>query len=574
MNVSTVSTSKLKIVMMFISGFFILFQGISANQAKSTNIVLKAMNEELARSMKVLGEKGSPPPYFICYQITDTHRVSISASLGALKYNSQNRSRLLDVDLRVGGYQLDNTHEIRGRRSFSSRYSQPVSISLADDPDAIKSAIWLETDKKYKAAAEKLIQVKADKGVTVKEEDQSNDFSKETPNQYTGEPLNISPDMAAWEKRLKEYSALFNETAEIHSSTVSLRAEAENKYFVSSEGSSLLHGRTQWRLTMYAITKADDGMALNRSESFEARVPENLPDDKTIKSAIHKLIDDLVALRKAPVMEPFTGPAILSGEAAGVFFHEIFGHRIEGHRQKSERDGQTFTKKINQQVLPTFMSVYDDPTRKQQDQQDLIGHYLYDDEGVKAQRVNLVENGILKGFLMSRSPIEGFPESNGHGRRQAGREPVSRQGVLVVEASKTVPREKLKQMLIEECKNQGKPYGLLFDVVVGGFTFTGRFIPQSFNVTPVMVYRIYADGRPDELVRGVDLIGTPLTSFSKIIAAGQKSKIFNGYCGAESGAVPVSAVSPPLLTTQIEVQKKYKASDKPPVLPPPQRRSK
>jgi len=560
--------------MMFISVFFILFQGISANQAKSTNIVLKAMNEELARSMKVLGEKGSPPPYFICYQITDTHRVSISASLGALRNSSQNRSRLLDVDLRVGGYQLDNTHEIRGRRSFDFRYSQPVSISLTDDPDAIRSAIWLETDKKYKTAAEKLIRVKADKGVTVKEEDQSDDFSKETPNQYAGEPLNISPDMAAWEKRLKEYSALFNDVAEIHSSTVSLRAEAENKYFVSSEGSSLLHGRTQWRLSFYANTRADDGMALYRSESFEARVLENLPDNKTIKAAIQKVIDDLVALRKAPVMEPFTGPAILSGEAAGVFFHEIFGHRIEGHRQKSEQDGQTFTKKINRQVLPTFLSVYDDPTRKQQDKKDLIGHYLYDDEGVKAQRANLVENGILKGFLMSRSPIEGFPGSNGHGRRQSGRQPVSRQGVLVIEASKTVPREKLKQMLMEECKNQGKTYGLLFDVVVGGFTFTGRRMPQSFNVTPVMVYRIYADGRPDELVRGVDLIGTPLTSFSKIIAAGQESKIFNGYCGAESGSVPVSAVSPPLLTTQIEVQKKQKASDKPPVLPPPERRSK
>jgi len=574
MSLSRLSATKLKVVMMFFLGFFILFQGITANAPGTNNIVLRAMGEELARSMKVLGQKGAPPPYFICYQITDTHRVSISASLGALGYSSQDRSRLLDVDLRVGGYQLDNTHEIRGRRSFDFRYSQPVSISLADDPDAIKSVIWLETDKKYKAAAEKLIQVKADKGVTVKEEDQSDDFSKETPNQYAGEPLNISPDIAAWEKRLKEYSALFNGAAEIHSSNVSFRAEAENKFFVNSEGSSLLHGRTLWQLSMYANTKADDGMELTRYESFEAMVPENLPDDKTIKDTIQKLINDLKALRKAPVMEPFTGPAILSGEAAGVFFHEIFGHRIEGHRQKSEQDGQTFTKKINQQVLPTFLSVYDDPTRQRQDKQDLMGYYLYDDEGVKVQRVNLVENGILKGFLMSRSPVEGFPQSNGHGRSQPGRQPVSRQGVLVIEASKTVPWETLKQMLIDECKTQGKPYGLLFDVVVGGFTFTGRFIPQAFNVTPVMVYRIYADGRPDELVRGVDLIGTPLTSFSKIIAAGQEARVFNGYCGAESGRVPVSAVSPPLLTTQIEVQKKYKASDKPPVLPPPERRSK
>ncbi|UCH92415.1 MAG: peptidase U62 [Candidatus Aminicenantes bacterium] len=569
-----VSKSKLKIVLMFILGFFIFFQAIDGKGPGTTNVVLEAMKDELARSMKVLGEKGSPPPYFICYQITDNHRVSISASFGALKSSSEDRSRLLDVDVRVGSYRLDNTHQIRGRRTYDFRFSRPVSISLSDDPDAIKSAIWLETDRKYKAAAEKLIQVKADKGVTVKEEDQSDDFSKEAPNQYIGDPVGISPDIAAWEKKLKEYSALFNNAAEIHSSSMSLRAESESKYFVNSEGTSLLHGRTHWRLSIFVDTKAEDGMRLTRNKIYDARVPENLPDDKTLKTAIHGLIEDLQALRNAPMMEPYTGPAILSGEAAGVFFHEIFGHRIEGHRQKDERDGQTFTKKINQQVLPTFMSVYDDPTLKQYDKKDLMGHYLYDDEGVKAQRAGLVEKGILTGFLMSRSPIEGFSKSNGHGRAQPGRRPVSRQGVLVVEASKSVPREKLRQKLIDECKTQGKPYGLLFDVVVGGFTFTGRFIPQAFNVTPVMVYRIYTDGRPDELVRGVDLIGTPLTSFSKVIAAGDKPEIFDGYCGAVSGSVPVSAVSPPLLTAQIEVQKKYKASEKPPVLPPPERRSK
>jgi predicted Zn-dependent protease len=565
---------KLKIVMMFMLGFVILMQPIYANGPKTINGVLKAMEEELSRSMKVLGEKGSPPPYFICYQITDKHRISISAALGALKNSRQNRSRLLDVDVRVGGYQLDNTHQMRGRRSSDYQFSHPVSISLADDPAAIKNAIWLETDKKYKYAAEKLIRIKANKGVTVKEEDQSDDFSKESTNKFIGESVVISHDIAAWEKKLKEYSALFNHAAEIHNSNVSLTAEAENKYFVNSEGTSLLHGRTYWRLSIFANTKAEDGMGLFRSKVFDARFPGNLPDDRTIKAVIHKLIKDLLALRSAPVMEPYTGPAILSGEAAGVFFHEIFGHRIEGHRQKDEHEGQTFTKKINQQVLPTFLSVYDNPTLEQYEKKDLSGYYLFDDEGVKPQRVSLVENGILKGFLLSRSPVKGFPKSNGHGRSQAGRRAISRQGVLVIESSKSVPWKELRQILIEQCKAQGKDYGLLFDVVVGGFTFTGRYLPQSFNVTPVMVYRIYVDGRPDELVRGVDLIGTPLTSFSKIIAAGQKPGIFNGYCGAESGSVPVSAISPSLLTTQIEVQKKHKASDKPPVLPPPQRRSK
>jgi TldD protein len=567
---------ELKIVMIFMLGLVILMQSISANEANTINGVLEAMEEELGRSMKVLGEKGSPPPYFICYQITDKHQVSISATLGALKKSGQNHSRLLDVDVRVGDYQLDNTHQMRGRRSFDYQFSPPVSISLTDDPAAIKNAIWLETDTKYKSALEKLIQIKANKGVNVKEEDESNDFSLESTNKFIGERVVISPNIAEWEQKLKEYSALFSDAEEIQNSNVVLTVEAVNKYFVNSEGTSLLHGRSYWRLSIYADTKAEDGMGLSRSKVYDARFPGNLPGDETIKAAIHQLINDLLALRQAPVMEPYTGPAILSGEAAGVFFHEIFGHRIEGHRQKDEDEGQTFTKKINQPVLPAFLSVYDDPNLEQYEKQDLSGYYLFDDEGVKPQRVNLVENGVLKGFLLSRSPVNGFPKSNGHGRSQEGRRPISRQGVLVVESSKSVPWKELRQILLEECKAQGKDYGLLFDVVVGGFTFTGRYMPQSFNVTPVMVYRIYVDGRPDELVRGVDLIGTPLTSFSKIIVSGQEPGIFNGYCGAESGSVPVSAVAPPLLTTQIEVQKKHKTSDKPPVLPPPplQRRSK
>lgn len=565
-----------KIVFFLVLGLSILLQTNFAAGEKKANVVLKAMEEELARSMKVLGEKGTPPPYFISYRITDDYSVIINASYGSLRTSRESRSRLLDVDVRVGEHKLDNTHRIRGDRyGFYLRiFSIPVKVSVEDDPDAIKSALWLETDKKYKAAVERLVQVKANKKVSAKEEDQSDDFSKEKPRKYVGEPTAVSPEVKAWEEKIKGYSAIFNNYPDIYSGWVSLSAEAENKYFASSEGTSLQHGRSNWRVTIIARTKAEDGMDLYKGKSFDAHTLKNLPDDKTIKDTVHQLAKDVIALRNAPLMEPFTGPAILSGQASGVFFHEIFGHRIEGHRQKNEEEGQTFTKKINKQVLPEFISVYDDPTLKQYGDSDLNGYYLFDDEGVKGQRVVVVENGILKNFVMSRSPIEGFANSNGHGRAQTGRKPVARQGNLIMESSKTVPYEKLREMLMDECKKQGKPYGLVFDNISGGFTFTGRGFPQSFNVTPITVYRVYVDGRPDELVRGVNLIGTPLTSFSKIIATGQKSEVFNGTCGAESGGVPVSAVSPPILTAQIEVEKKYKASDKPPVLPPPKRRQK
>jgi predicted Zn-dependent protease len=539
------------------------------------NVVLKAMQEEMARSMKILGEKGSPPPYFIGYQITDNYKANISASYGALKKSDEKRSRLLNVDVRVGGYKLDNTHQIRGDRfDFGFFFSTPVPISLENDPDAVKGAVWLETDKKYKAAVERLIKIKANRGVKVEEDDKSDDFSKETPNTYTGTFTTVSPDIPGWEKKVKEYSTPFNNHPEILSSNVALTAEAENKFFVNSEGTSLIHGRTHWRLRITANTEAEDGMKLTKSRYFDAHTLENLPDEKTVKGAVNQVIKDILALREAPLMEPYTGPAILSGRASAVFFHEIFGHRIEGNQLKEDDDGQTFTRKVGQQVLPDFISVYDDPALETYGKQDLNGHYTYDDEGIKAQRVEVVQKGVLKNFLMCRSPIEGFSRSNGHGRCQTGRRPESRQGVLVVESEKTVTPEKLRRMLIEECKKQGKTYGLLFDDISGGLTLTGRVIPQSFNVRPITVFRVYVDGRPDELVRGVDLIGTPLTSFSKITACGEGAGIFNGYCGSRSGFIPVSGVSLPILTAQIEVQKKEKSADKPPVLPPPKRREK
>jgi len=169
---------------------------------------------------------------------------------------------------------------------------------------------------------------------------------------------------------------------------------------------------------------------------------------------------------------------------------------------------------------------------------------------------------------MSRSPIENFEHSNGHGRRQQGFDVVARQSNLLVESSKPVARAELKKKLLQQVKAAGKPYGLLFEDIEGGFTLTQRFIPNAFNVMPTMVYRVFPDGK-EELIRGVDLIGTPLIAFSKIDAADDDVQVFNGICGAESGWVPVSAVSPGILVTQIETQRKEKSQERPPILPPP-----
>jgi predicted Zn-dependent protease len=220
-------------------------------------------------------------------------------------------------------------------------------------------------------------------------------------------------------------------------------------------------------------------------------------------------------------------------------------------------------------VLPSFLSVTDDPTLKELGGVKLAGTYDFDDEGVPAAKVNAVENGVLKNFLMSRAPITDFSHSNGHGRRQPGLMPVGRQGNLIVTSTNTVKDSELKQKFVDEIKKQGKPYGLYFEDIQGGFTLTARASPQAFQVIPVMVWRVYPDGRPDELVRGVDIVGTPLLSLNNIILTGDTEQVFNGVCGAESGQVPVAAAAPAMLFSEIEVQKRAKGTQRPPLLPPP-----
>jgi predicted Zn-dependent protease len=355
----------------------------------------------------------------------------------------------------------------------------------------------------------------------------------------------------------------------VYTSTVYLQFATDRSYLATSDGTALIRPGANSRLVIQGETRADDGMELLRVETFQAASPDQLPSETELKGKVDKIATDLKALRAAPVAEPYAGPALLSGRAAAVFFHEVLGHRLEGHRQRGDAEGQTFTKKVNQLVLPAFLSVTDDPTMKELGGVKLAGNYDFDDEGVPAAKVTAVENGVLKNFLMSRAPITDFDHSNGHGRRQPGLMPVGRQGNLIVTSTKTVKDSDLKQKFIEEIKKQGKPYGLYFEDIQGGFTLTTRASPQAFQVIPVMVWRVYADGRPDELVRGVDIVGTPLLSLNNIILTGDTEQVFNGVCGAESGQVPVAAAAPSMLFSEIEVQKRAKGTQRPPLLPPP-----
>ena len=310
-------------------------------------------------------------------------------------------------------------------------------------------------------------------------------------------------------------------------------------------------------------------MILERFKSFDVFDVDDLPDQETLMAHAKRLREELGALRSAPVAEPYTGPAVLEGAAAGVFFHEIFGHRLEGHRQKDDIEGQTFTQMVGKRILPTFLDVVDDPTVSRLNGVPLSGHYFVDDEAVPSSPTTLVRKGILRTFLLARSPVLPFEQSNGHGRREAGHQVVARQGNLIVNALHSVPQSKLRVALIAEAKRQDKPYGLWFTDIQGGYTITDRSGPQAFKVLPLMVYRVYTDGRPDELVRGADIVGTPLSAFETVVLASDEPGVFNGICGAESGWVPVSAVSPSLMLTKLEIERGAHDRNKPPLLSPP-----
>ena len=534
--------------------------------------LIGVLDTELKRAMASLGKEGDagqPKPYFLSYAVSDSTAVAIQAEYGAIVDSGQTHRRSVDIEVRLGSPAEDNTHGDHRNSALTS-----MQLPLTDDPNAIARSLWFATNRGYARALDGFLKVKTEQQVRAKEEDDSADFSTEPPQ--IGLQAGLLPpapplvvDRAAWEQRLREISGLFAQFPDVFADEVTFEAVNQTDYFVSSEGTHTANPSHTARLVVVARTRAADGMDMFRDETFEADSAGNLPDQKAVAEKTIALGKGLEALRVAPITEPFDGPAILSGRAAAVFFHEVLGHRLEGQRQRGDEEGQTFTKLLGKPILPTFLSVADDPTLSTFQGTSLSGHYDFDDEGQPARRVDLIDNGVLETFLMSRLPIASVAHSNGHGRAEVGHMPTGRQGNLIVTSSKSVSDSELRAMLIAEAKKQGKPYGLYFEDISSGFAVTTRRSPQAFQVIPLVVYRVYVDGRPDELVRGVSIVGTPQAALNSILATGDHQEVFNGICGAESGNIPVSAVAPAMLVSQIETQRQAQGTARPPILPPP-----
>lgn len=541
-----------------------------AAHAEEPDVVLDALRTELDRTTRTL--QGEDAPYFLGYRLTESTRWSLDARYGQLAEPVEpdgRRNRQLDVVARVGSPHRDSTHPVRGTFSFDPNIHLGKPLPLDDDPMAMRVEIWNATGKEVRDARERWQRVKANQVVMVADEDPSADFS-EAERVVDVMPLaSMALDLEAWAPLVTELSAILDDDPQVHRSAVTLDGVATNTWIVTSEGTAIRQPRTWARVALQASSRAEDGTMVRLYRWKDVADPADLPDGDTLRGWASDLRTDLLEMREAPSGDAYSGPVLLEGSAAGVFVHEVLGHRVEGHRQKDEEEGHTFRDKVGQRILPPFVDIVDDPTLAEWEGLPLNGHYAYDEEGVPAQRAVLVEDGVFRGFLMSRSPIEGFAHSNGHGRAQAWSQPVSRMANTIVTTSEPHPREELRRMLIAETKRQGRPFGLIVEDIEGGFTLTGRVYPNAFNVRAVTAWKVYADGRPDERVRNIDLVGTPLVALQNVVALGDDPAVFNGFCGAESGSVPNAAVSPSMLLRTLEVQKKEKDSERPPILPKP-----
>ncbi|MBP5430223.1 MAG: hypothetical protein J6Y25_05035 [Elusimicrobiaceae bacterium] len=527
---------------------------------------VQLLSAELKRSFPTL-KKQNPPIYYMSYTYTDSLDYTLVVENNGVVRDLLYHNTLLKVLPRAGSTQMDNTRTLK---QHETDYEQPTSYlpDFATDTQAFTTAVWRATQEAAEKAQQDFARVQADVQTASERADDSPDFAFPPRETFCEDTPIAVFDTERIKQLLLKASTLAQNKPYVLKSEFIFTFEQGSRYFVDSVGTRL---KTPIRLVTLSYSlegKTADGTNISRLNNYNVLQEKELPSEEQLLADVKQSLQELEALSKAPEMEPITVPAILKNKAMAVFVHEVLGHRAEGHRQKEDSFGKTFTDKLGQEIVSPLLTIVDDATLPYFNNIPLRGFYLYDDEGVKARPVTLVENGVFKGFLMNASPIKGFAASNGHGRSDKWSRPVARMGNTRTLASQTVSYDELEKQLLQEIKKQNKPYGIIIEDLSGGFTLTETFLPQTFKLTPTLIYRLYPDGRK-EVVRGVDMVGTPLASFHEVLAAADDYGIFNGKCGAESGWVPVSSIAPSVLLRRLELEKASKSGTKPPVLPPP-----
>jgi predicted Zn-dependent protease len=526
------------------------------------------MSDELHRSVSELQFKDLEKPYFIQYIVVDQERYHTSATFGALNDSDIGRARYVQAQVRVGDYDFDNSEFVTGGGFQAPPAAGVTSQAVIDnDYDSIRHSLWLVTDAAYKQSVEQLARKRAFVQNKTRG-DQIPDFSKEQPVTALGGRLKFDVDKDRWEKQVREWSAIFKDFPQIEESAVVLEAQLTHRYLVNSEGTQTLQPLMLVSLQVEAGTEATDGMRLRHAVPLNVGSFDQLPPTQEITKLIRQMATDLTALRSAPVLDAdYSGPVLFTGQASAEMFARVLVPNLSGQRLplSDQQQGQTtrseLLDRMNRPVLPRFLSVFDDPTTRQVGSQQLLGHYQIDDQGVPARRVSLIEQGVLKSFLMSRRPGKDMPQSNGHGRSGVPGRETAQIGNLFIQSSEGKSYEDLKQQLVKMCQEENLQYGILIKALVGD----GR----SPVGMPVLTYKVYvADGR-EELIRGAFAQGIPIRSLRQIEAVGDDAFVVNRLAGSSELPTPTTIVAPSVLLEEVELKRPTGTQQKPALLTHP-----
>jgi predicted Zn-dependent protease len=518
--------------------------------------IAAALREELKRSLTSLKVPGHPKPYFISYLVRDIHSYNMWGRYGALCQNQKEHKRSCYADVRVGSYKYD--HVVAG--GLTDNPDEPEGLELADLPlddnqDALRFCLWRLTDARYRDAVKKYHEKRSRDISYLDESKNYASFLRQNKAVSIHHPKRQEFDEQAMVKFVKDASVVFKEFSEIKNSYVEFSASMITKMFSSTEGVERVWSESVFSLNSYMwlhTKKCNHDLGV----SIHVPIVNDLPDLKTFRAQIKKKIDLIYKIEKGDRMTSYAGPVLLAPQPAGLFIHEAVGHRLEGTRLLSSSEGKTFKDKLGSKIMHSDLSIYDDPTIREYEGTRLVGSYPYDDEGVEAKRVCLVKDGVLKDFLNTRSPFSnGKINLNGHARNQTVERPISRMGNMFVESKSKLTFSDLKKLLVQEIVKRKLPYGIILYEVEGGETGTEAYNFQAFLGDITVATKIYPNGK-EELVWGVDFVGTPLSTLSQILAVGGDMEVDNSFCGAESGTIPVSTVSPSLLIETLELQAK------------------
>jgi TldD protein len=523
----------------------------------SADPMLRAMSEELNRSRTSLKMDNLPAPYYIEFHVSDVDDFTAEASFGAIRLNQRAHSRTLRVVVRVGDYKHD---------SYAGPGTGVASLApLDNDPVALRRALWLAADRAYKSATQALAskqaaqnQLSADQGF--------DDFAHAQPLQSIGPLARLNIDTQHWADMLVNSTALFKSDPKLQSFSAQAHFRVLNQYFVNSEGTVTRQGSEVDALAISGTTQAADGMRLERTPDFVASKTADLPTPEKFQAAAAGVIEDLKALREAPLVEEdYQGPLLFAADAAADEVFTMIGPMVRangnaaagrgrggpnnapgrGGRGAAQAAGNP-TSNYKTRVLPTFMSVFDDPTMSTFQGRSLVGNYDIDDEGVRAAKVSLIEKGQLVNYLLGREPMRDFPDSNGHGRAGPGQTPRASISNLVLQAVQPLSPDELKKKLIDLCRSDNKPYGY--------------YIKTLSLQNPGLLYRVYVQDGHEELVRGAIFNEFDERSLrNDMIAAGSDPIVSN-----QDAAIPTTVISPSLLFSDLELRR---GSDKNPTLP-------